>query len=41
VTLITEFPDETVTGDDFRFAHQVQMEAALAARRSWQAIARR
>jgi hypothetical protein len=41
VTLITEFPDETVTGDDFCFAHQVQMEAALAARRSWQAIARR
>jgi hypothetical protein len=41
VTLITEFPDETVTGDDFRFAHQVQMEAALAARRAWQALARR
>jgi hypothetical protein len=40
VTLITEFPDETVLGDDFRFAHQVQMEAALAARRAWQALAR-
>jgi hypothetical protein len=40
VTLITEFPDETVHGDDFRFAHQVQMEAALAAQRAWQSLAR-
>lgn len=40
VTLITEFPDETVIGDAFRFAHTVQMEAALAARRIWQSLAR-
>jgi hypothetical protein len=40
MTLITEFPDETVAGADFRFAHQVQMEAALAARRIWQSLAR-
>jgi hypothetical protein len=39
VTLITEFPDETVTGDAFRFAHTVQMEAALAAVRIWQSLA--
>jgi len=41
VTLITEFPDETVVGRDFRFAHTVQMEAALAAWRAWQSLARR
>jgi hypothetical protein len=40
VTLITEFPDETVLGADFRFAHTVQMEAALAGRRAWQSLAR-
>jgi hypothetical protein len=31
LTLITEFPDETVLGDAFVFAHTVQMETALAA----------
>jgi hypothetical protein len=31
LTLITEFPDETVIGEAFRFAHTVQMTAALAA----------
>jgi hypothetical protein len=41
VTLITEFPDETVDGDAFRFAHTVQMEAALAATQAWQTLARR
>lgn len=41
VTLVSEFPDETVVGDDFRFAHTVQAEAALAARRIWQSLARR
>jgi hypothetical protein len=40
VTLITEFPDETVDGEAFRFAHTVQMEAALAAVRTWQTLAR-
>ncbi len=38
VTLITEFPDETVHGDDFRFAHTVQCAAALAAERAWRDI---
>jgi hypothetical protein len=41
VTLITEFPDETVTGREFRFAHAMQTAAALAARRAWQGLARR
>ena len=39
VTLITEFPDETVDGDAFRFAHTVQMHTALAAVQAWQDIA--
>ena len=30
-TLITEFPDETVAGDDFVLGHTVQREAVLAA----------
>lgn len=38
VTLITEFPDETVSGDAFRFAHGVQKAAVLAAVDAWQAI---
>lgn len=41
VTLITEFPDETIAGPEFRFAHMVQMEAALAAVRVWQELASR
>lgn len=40
VTLITEFPDETVDGDAFRFAHTVQMQAVLAAVDAWQSLAR-
>jgi hypothetical protein len=39
LTLITEFPDETVHGEQFRFAHTVQMSAVLAAVRAWQDIA--
>ncbi|WP_311223890.1 MULTISPECIES: peptidase M14 [unclassified Acidovorax] len=39
VTLITEFPDETVHGDAFRFAHTVQMHTTLAAVAAWQRIA--
>ena len=31
LTLITEFPDETVLGDAFVFAHTAQMETVLAA----------
>ncbi|GAA6119646.1 peptidase M14 [Acidovorax sp. FG27] len=38
VTLITEFPDETIHGDDFRFAHTVQCAAVLAAQQAWQGI---
>ncbi|MDB5947707.1 MAG: peptidase [Ramlibacter sp.] len=41
VTLVTEFPDETIHGDAFRFAHTVQMETVLAAVNAWQALARR
>lgn len=41
VTLITEFPDETIQGDAFRFAHTVQMQTVLAAVRAWQTLARR
>ena len=41
VTLITEFPDETVEGDAFRFAHTVQMQTVLAAAAAWQPLARR
>ena len=40
VTLITEFPDETVDGDAFRFAHTVQMRTVLAAVAAWQSLAR-
>lgn len=40
VTLIAEYPDETISGEDFRFAHTVQMETALAAARIWQGLAR-
>lgn len=31
LTLIAEFPDETVYGERYRFAHTVQMETVLAA----------
>ncbi len=30
-TLVTEYPDETIGGDAFRLAHEVQMHAVLAA----------
>ena len=38
VTLITEFPDETVQGKRFRFAHTVQMATVLAAVTAWQKL---
>ena len=38
VTLITEFPDQTLTGDDLVFAHTVQRAAVLAAYAAWQQI---
>ena len=40
VTLITEYPDETVDGDAFRLAHTVQTRTVLAAVDAWQALAR-
>ncbi len=39
VTLITEFPDETVYGEAFRLGARAQAAAVLAAYESWQAIA--
>jgi len=38
VTLITEFPDETLHGEAFCFAHTVQMHTVLAAYHAWQRI---
>ncbi|MAM73397.1 MAG: peptidase M14, partial [Tistrella sp.] len=38
VTLITEYPDETVYGAAFRLAHEAQSRAVLAAYDAWQAI---
>lgn len=38
VTLITEYPDETIYGEAFILAHTAQMEAALAAYGAWQGI---
>lgn len=39
MTLITEYPDETIYGDAFILGHTVQMETALAAYDAWQEIA--
>jgi hypothetical protein len=38
VMLITEFPDETVADERFRFAHTVQMATVLAAVSAWQEL---
>jgi hypothetical protein len=35
VTLITEFPDETIYGDEFVFAHTIQMETVVCAAQWW------
>jgi len=35
VTLITEFPDETIYGEDFAFAHDVQRQTAVLACEWW------
>ncbi len=40
LALITEFPDETVYGARFRFAHTVQMETVLAAVEGYRDLAR-
>lgn len=38
VTLITEYPDETIYGDAFVAGHTAQMKTVLAAYDAWQAI---
>jgi hypothetical protein len=38
LVLITEFPDETIYGEAFRFAHTVQTETVLAAVEAYQGI---
>lgn len=37
--LITEYPDETIYGDDFVMAHQVQYETVMSAYRCYQSMA--
>jgi len=38
LTLITEFPDETIYGEAYRFAHTVQMTTVIAAEAAFAAI---
>jgi hypothetical protein len=38
MTLITEYPDETIYGDAFVAGHAAQMETVLSAYRAWQEI---
>jgi hypothetical protein len=38
LTLITEFPDETIYGEAYRFAHTVQMATVVAAEEAYAAI---
>ncbi|MFC4171786.1 M14 family zinc carboxypeptidase [Microvirga sp. GCM10011540] len=38
LTLITEFPDETIYGEPYRFAHTVQMTTVLAAEEAYAAM---
>jgi len=40
MTLITEYPDETIYGDDFITGHTAQMETVLSAYDAWQEIMR-
>ena len=40
MTMITEFPDETIYGDEFVLGHTAQMTAVLAAYDAWQVIGR-
>lgn len=39
LTLITEYPDETIYGDAYAAAHTAQMQTVLAAHASWQRLA--
>ena len=38
MTLITEYPDETIYGNDFITGHTAQMETVLSAYDAWQEI---
>jgi hypothetical protein len=38
VTLITEYPDETIYGDAFRLGHEAQTQTVLSAYDAWQEI---
>lgn len=38
LTLITEYPDETIYGPQFVAGHQAQMQVVLAAHAAWQEI---
>ena len=38
LTLITEYPDETIYGDSFIAGHEAQMQTVLAAHAAWQDI---
>lgn len=40
LTLITEYPDETIYGDAYIAAHTAQMQTVLAAHAAWQRLAR-
>jgi len=39
LTLITEYPDETIYGSAYRAAHTAQMQTVLAAHAAWQRLA--
>ena len=39
LTLITEYPDETIYGDAYTAAHTAQMQTVLAAHAAWQQLA--
>lgn len=39
ISLITEFPDETIYGEPFLFAHSIQLETVLAAVQAYRAMA--
>ena len=38
VELVTEYPDETVYGDDFKLGHQTQMDTVLGTYEAWQVL---
>ncbi|GGB02702.1 peptidase M14 [Brucella endophytica] len=38
ITLITEYPDETIYGEDFTAGHTAQMETVLSAYEAWQEL---